>query len=240
MGASIKWVNLRPENNYNYEVDRILDAVDDNTRAVFMVTPNNPTGNVLEFDEMSRLLDGLPKDVILIVDGAYTDFHDADKDGIDLIKAGHKNVLVTRTFSKIHAMAGLRCGYGIAHPDIASEISKYGCSPTSTNMAGFAAMAASIGDDDHVKASRDFVAKARAYYEKEFDAMGINYLSGPPIFILAETGENTVAIRDKLREQKIFVRAGGEWGMPNHMRISYGLDHENETFIKALKEIMAG
>ncbi len=239
MGAKVKWVNLKAEDNYEYDVGRLLGAVDDNTRALFMVTPNNPTGTVLSFEDMNRLLDGLPDQVTLIVDGAYADFQEDGKDGIDLIKAGHKNILVTRTFSKIYAMAGLRCGYGIAHPNIAKEISRYGCSPTSTNMAGFAAMAASIGDMDHVNKSRRFVSNARGYYKKEFAELGISVLAGPPIFILAETGANTNQIRDELRKQKIFVRAGEEWGMPNHMRVSYGLDHENEIFIKALKEILA-
>ena len=118
------------------------------------------------------------------------------------------------------------------------EISKFGGSPTSTNIAGFGAMAASLGDKEFIAKSRGFVNKARAYYERELGVLGIKTLSGAPIFILAEFGERTQDIADQLRAQKIFVRAGAEWGMPNHMRISFGLDHENEIFMAALKEIL--
>lgn len=238
LGGQIKWVNLLAEENYEYDVDRLLEAVDENTRLLFMVTPNNPTGTILDFDDVKRLADGLPEHVILILDGAYRDFQEDGRDEIGLIKQGYKNILVTRTFSKIYAMAGLRAGYAVAHPDVISKLSQFAGSPTSTNMAGFGAMAASLGDMEYVTKSRRFVADARAYYERELGAMGISTLAGPPIFILAQTGENTIAIRDQLRTRKIFVRAGGEWGMPNHMRISYGLDHENATFISALKEII--
>ncbi|MBT5073296.1 MAG: aminotransferase class I/II-fold pyridoxal phosphate-dependent enzyme [Kordiimonadaceae bacterium] len=238
LGHKVKWVHLLEEEKYEYNVDRLLAAVDENTRLLFMVTPNNPTGTILSFDDMHKLADGLPDHVLLIVDGAYTDFQDVDKDGIDLIKGGHKNILVTRTFSKIYAMAGLRCGYGIGHPDVMKKISRFGCGPTSTNMAGFGAMAASVGDTDHVKKSRDFVSRARAYYSSECDKLGLSYMAGPPNFFLAETGEYTDAIAAELRAQKIFVRPGAEWGMPNHTRISYGLDHENQTFFAALKEIL--
>ena len=219
-------------------MDRLLEAVDQNTRLLFLVTPNNPTGAVMSYDDVLKLSENLPDDVKLIVDGAYRDFQEDGRDEIDLIKAGNKNILVTRTFSKIYAMAGLRAGYGIAHPELIREISKFGGSPTSTNMAGFGAMAASLGDKDFIAKSRGFVNNARAYYERELGAMGINTLSGPPIFILAETGERTNEIAAALRERKIFVRPGAEWGMPHHMRISFGLDHENETFINALKEII--
>lgn len=238
LGGEVKWVSLLPEEEYQFNVDRLLGAIDDNTRLLFLVTPNNPTGAVMNYDDVKRLSDNLPNHVKLIVDGAYRDFQEDGRDEIDLIKGGNKNILVTRTFSKIYAMAGLRAGYGIAHPDMIKEISKFGGSPTSTNMAGFGAMAASLGDQEFITKSRDFVNKARAFYERELGALGINTLSGPPIFILAEFGKRTQEITMALRERKIFVRAGAEWGMPNHMRISFGLDHENQTFITALKEIL--
>ncbi len=238
LGGKVKWVNLLPEENYQYDVDRLLSAVDENTRLLFMVTPNNPTGTILSYANIKRLADELPEHVLLILDGAYRDFQEGETDEIELVKQGYKNILVTRTFSKTYAMAGLRAGYAVAHPDVIRKIAQFAGSPTSTNMAGFGAMAASIGDMDYLRKSRDFVNNARTYFERELGAMRINTLAGPPIFILAETGENTQAISDELRSRKIFVRPGGEWGMSNHMRVSYGLDHENAAFIAALKDII--
>ncbi|MCC3859894.1 pyridoxal phosphate-dependent aminotransferase [Pseudemcibacter aquimaris] len=238
LGGEVKWVNLLPEEDYQFNVDRLLAAVDADTRLLFLVTPNNPTGAVMGYDDVKRLADNLPDHVKLIIDGAYRDFQNDGRDEIELIKGGNKNILVTRTFSKIYAMAGLRAGYGIAHPDIIKELSKFGGSPTSVNMAGFGAMAASLGDDEFIAKSRGFVKNARSYFERELGALGINTMAGPPIFILAEFGERTQEIVDALKARKIFIRAGGEWGMPNHARISYGLDHENATLIAALKEIL--
>lgn len=238
LGGEVKWVNLLPEEGYQFNVDRLLAAVDADTRLLFLVTPNNPTGAVMSYDDVKRLADNLPDHVKLIIDGAYRDFQEDGRDEIDLIKGGNKNILVTRTFSKIYAMAGLRAGYGIAHPDIITELSKFGGSPTSVNMAGFGAMAASLGDEDFIAKSRGFVKNARAYYERELGELGINTLAGPPIFIFAEFGGRTQEIVDQLKERKIFIRAGGEWGMSNYARISYGLDHENAMLIAALKDIL--
>lgn len=238
LGRQVKWVQLSAKENFAYDVDRLLAAVDGDTRLLFMVTPNNPTGSVLSFDDAKRLADGLPDHVILILDGAYRDFQEEGRDEIDLVKEGYENILITRTFSKIYAMAGLRAGYGIAHPDIVRKLSRFGGSPTSTNMAGFGAMAASLGDDEFVAESREFVRSARQFYEQELGAMGIKTIAGPPNFILAETGENTQSISDELRARKIFVRPAVEWGLPAYTRISYGQPHENAIFIAALKEII--
>lgn len=237
LGRQVEWVQINAKDNFAYDVDRLLAAVDADTRLLFMVSPNNPTGSVLSFDDARRLADGLPNDVILILDGAYRDFQEDGRDEIDLVREGYENILITRTFSKIYAMAGLRAGYGIAHPDIISKLSRFGGSPTSTNMAGFGAMAASLGDVEFVEESREFVRSSRKYYERELGALGIKTIAGPPNFILAETGENTQSISDALKSRKIFVRPAVEWGLPTYTRISYGRPHENATFVAALKEI---
>jgi histidinol-phosphate aminotransferase len=169
-----------------------------------------------------------------LVPEAYVHFQAEGKTGIDLVKEGYNNVLVTRTFSKAYALAGLRCGYGIGHPDIMKKISKFGCGPTSANMAGFGAAIASLNDHEHLARSRKFVSDSRAFYEKNFKELGIPFVSGPPIFILAEFGNRTTAIRDVLRAKNIFVRDGVEWGLPNHIRISYGREEENRAFFREI------
>ena len=165
-------------------------------------------------------------------------FQPEGKTGIELVKDGYNNVLVTRTFSKAYALAGLRCGYGVGHPDIMQKIANFGCGPTSTNMAGFGAAIASLKDHDHLERSRKFVSESRGFYEQKFREIGIPYSSGPPIFILAELGPRTAAIRNELRKKHIFVRDGVEWGMPNHIRISYGREAENQAFFRELKNLL--
>ena len=238
LGTSVKWVNLLKDSHYAYDINGLLSAVDANTKLLFTVTPNNPTGTTLSYDDMRKLADGLPKQVLFVIDEAYVHFQADGKTGIDLVKDGYRNVLTTRTFSKAYALAGLRCGYGIGHPDIMKKIAEFGCGPTSTNMAGFGAAIASLRDQAHLERSRKFVSKARTFYEKNFRELGISYVSGPPIFILAEFGKRTTAIRDELRKKKIFVRDGVEWALPDHIRISYGYEKDNQAFFSELKNLI--
>lgn len=238
IGATVKWVNLVAERNFTYDLDAMLSAVDADTRIMFTVTPNNPTGTLLPFEDMRRLADDLPSGVLLVVDEAYVHFQEPGPTGIDLLRDGYDNVLVTRTFSKAYALAGLRSGYGIGHPDIMRRIGALGCGPTSTNMAGFGAVAASIGDEEQVRRSRRYANETRAFYENGFDALGLPYVSGPPNFILVELGDEAQSVTAELRNRKIFVRHGNEWALPRHVRVSYGQPAENEKFIETLRRIV--
>ncbi|NKB36967.1 MAG: aminotransferase class I/II-fold pyridoxal phosphate-dependent enzyme [Gammaproteobacteria bacterium] len=238
LGSSVKWVNLRKHKNYSYDVKGLIEAVDDKTGLLFAVTPNNPTGTILPYEDMKIIADSLPRHVLFVIDEAYVHFQKEGKSGIDLVKEGYNNVLVTRTFSKAYALAGLRCGYGIGHPDIMKKISNFGCGPTSTNMAGFGAAIASLADDAHLQRSRKFVSDTRKFYQTQFSRLGITTLSGPPIFIMAEFGDRTSEISAELRKQKIYVRDGKEWALPNHIRISYGYEQENQAFFRAIKKLI--
>jgi histidinol-phosphate aminotransferase len=239
LGGTVKWVDAKKENDYRYDVKDLLNAVDSDTRILYLVSPNNPTGESVDYETLKSVADGLPKHVLFLVDEAYTEYEtEAPKTGLDLIKEGYENVLVTRTFSKAHGLAGLRCGYGIGNPDLMKKLAQFGCGPTSTNMAGFGAAAASLEDDSHVVNSRAFMKTTRAYYEENFDKLGIKYLSGCPSFIMAELGDRVDEINQVFREKKIFVRPGVEWSMPEHVRISYGHEHENQTFFSVLKNLV--
>lgn len=234
LGAEVRWKKLRDD--ASYDLDAMLAAVDSSTKIFYIVQPNNPTGTSLSSDDLRKIADALPEEVLFVIDEAYIHFMDNGATGIDLLKEGRKNVLVTRTLSKAYALAGLRIGYGLGHPDIMKQIARFGCGPTSTNMAGFGAAVASLEDGAHVKKSRDYVARTRAIYEGEFRKMGLPTIVGAPPFILVELGARAKAIREALVKQKIYVRHGGEWDLPNHLRISYGLEHENQVFFKALSE----
>jgi histidinol-phosphate aminotransferase len=238
LGASVKWVKLRTEGGYAYDVDGLLAAVDAQTRLLFVCTPNNPTGTTLSYAELRRLCDGLPKDVLLVVDEAYIHYQPAGPTGIDLLKAGYGNVLVTRTFSKAYALAGMRVGYGIGHPDIMRKLAMFGCGPTSTNMAGFGAAIASLGDAAHVERSQAHVRSSRAMYAQQARALGLPMVSGSGPFALIEVGEHAEAIQRALVQRNVFVRTAGEWDLSRHLRVSFGLEEENRAFFAALKQVM--
>ncbi len=239
MGAIVKRVPLIKEQGYSFDIPAMLEAVDSGTKIFLVVTPNNPTGAVIPYDDLKKAAGALPKDVLFVSDEAYADYlPDGWKSGVDLIKEGYRNVLVTRTFSKAHAMAGLRTGYGIAHPDILSKIKKFGCGPGSTSIAAFGAVQGALSDIAHAKATREFVQNTRKYYESEATKIGLKPVSGVPPFIMFETGSRSQEIVDKLRERNILIASGRSWNLPDHIRVSYGLREENEAFFRAIKEII--
>ncbi len=239
MGAEVKRVPLISERGYAFDIPAMLNEVDADTKIFLIVTPNNPTGALTPYEDLKMAADALPKDVLFIIDEAYADYlPDGTKTGLDLIKEGYENVLVTRTFSKAHAMAGLRSGYGIAHPDILREIAKYGCGPAATSIAVFGAVQGALADLEHARKSRTHVENCRSYFEGQAAALGVTSVSGVPPFILYEMGDRSAEIVSALRERKILINHAQTWNLPNHIRISYGLEHENEKFIEAFKELL--
>ena len=238
IGLTVKRIGLRQDQAFAYDLDKMLDAVDAETQIFLIVTPNNPTGTSLSYEELKSVADALPKDVLFVLDQAYIDFQEDGPTGIDLLKEGYKNVLVTQTFSKAHALAGLRCGYGAAHPDVLQEIAKLGCGPACVNRVAFGAVLGALSDPDHAKRSRAHVRQVQAFYEEECAQLEVNAVSGPSPFILMEFGDRTTAMHDELTRRNIFVTHGSTWHMPNHLRISYGLKSENQAFIAALKSII--
>ena len=238
LGMDVRRLPLSREKGYAFDVDRMLEAVDSETRIVMVVSPNNPTGATLSYAEIKQVADNLPAGVLFVLDQAYIDYYDDGPSGLDVVREGYRNVLVTQTFSKAFALAGLRCGYGVAHPDILAEIKKFGTGPASINIAGYGAIMGSLDDPEHAVRSRKYVQKTRKYYEHGFADLGLNIVSGPPPFMLFETGDRSQEIHDALLARKIFITQGKSWNLPEYLRVSYGTEEENETFFAAMKTIV--
>ncbi|MBT8078482.1 MAG: aminotransferase class I/II-fold pyridoxal phosphate-dependent enzyme [Gammaproteobacteria bacterium] len=238
IGLSVRRVDMRDNGGFSYNVDRMLAAVDSATQIFLIVTPNNPTGTTLTYEQIKSIADALPKDVLFVLDQAYVDYQADAPTGIDLLKEGYKNVLVTQTFSKAHALAGLRCGYGAAHPDILKAIAGLGCGPASVNMAAYGAVLGALSDLEHAGRSREYVQECRKYLKRECDRLGLNSVAGPSPFVLIELGDRSDAIHQALLERKIFVTHGSTWQVPDYLRVSYGLESENEAFIAALRSLV--
>ena len=237
-GLTIKRISLRQDDGFAYDLDKMMAAVDSETRIFMIVTPNNPTGTTLSFEEIQSVADALPKDVLLVLNQAYIDYQEDGPTGMDLLKKGYKNVLVTQTFSKSHALAGLRCGYGAAHPDILESIGNFGCGPAAVNRAAYGACLGALSDLDHARRSRSYTQKARAFYLDNCAQLGLNATAGPSPFVLIQLGDRTTEIHDELTRREIFVTHGSTWQAPDYLRVSYGLESENEAFMSALKSII--
>lgn len=229
-----------PETNLKANVEALLDAVTDKTRIVFVANPNNPTGTYLTHTELTMLRAGLPEDVLLVIDAAYAEFVSRNDytPGIELVNAG-QNTVMTRTFSKIFALGGLRVGWGYFPTEIADVMNRVR-GPFNTSAAAQAAAIASLEDQSFQEQA---LAHNLAWVEKTETALnelGIDTTGSVGNFVLARFGEVSTAEKADafLRERGIIVRRVSSYGLPDCLRVSIGAADEMEAFLSAMREFM--
>ncbi len=187
--------------------------------------------------ETATLVKGVPERVLLLLDGAYHEYLDGMSNydnGMRYLKR-HKNLIVTRTFSKAYGLAGLRIGYGIASPEIIETLNRVRPPFNVTRIAQEAALAA-LDDDEHLKNSRELNNQGIAYYEKEFDRLGLEWIPSFANFITVNTRRDGGAVFQALLERGIIVRPMAGYRMPGWLRISIGLPNENKRCIRELEK----
>ncbi|OPH48289.1 histidinol-phosphate transaminase [Paenibacillus ferrarius] len=236
MGARVVEVPLRE--NYSYEIQDILAAVNEKTKLLYICSPNNPTGTYMKKQDLHQLMDQLPSQVLVIFDGAYSHFVTTDDycDGLELVRSGYP-IIVTQTFSKIYGLAGIRVGYGIAAPAILQHIRQVK-EPFNVNALAQVGAAAAILDDAHVEATRSMNAAGREQLYEGLELLGIGFTRSMSNFVLIELGPDAKSIYDQLMRKGIIVRYGAGWNLPLHVRISIGTAEEQNAFLTALREVL--
>ncbi|MFD1883138.1 histidinol-phosphate transaminase [Paracoccus pacificus] len=204
------------------DVDAILAAVTDRTRIVFIANPANPTGTMLAESELLRLARGLPPDVILVHDGAYTEFAEGFDGGVSLVEQ-FPNVVMTRTFSKIHGLGGLRIGWGYAAREIIEVLNRIR-QPFNLSSAQLAAAEAAMRDTAFVADCAAANAAMRQRLRASLIQLGIGCDESHANFVLARFGsaEQADAADAALRDAGILVRKVGGYGLPDALRITVG------------------
>ncbi len=235
-------VRKAPETRYTVDVDEMLKLVDERTRIVFVANPANPTGTWIPGEEIRRLHAGLPPSVILVLDGAYAEFATDPnyEDGIALAR-GSENIIVTRTFSKIHGLAALRVGWGYAPAHIADALERIR-PPFNVNIPAIEAATAALGDPDFQQRSRDLVEQWRPWLTQQLGGIGLEVVPSAANFILVgfpTTPGKTAAEADPFLASKgLIVRMVKSYGLPDHLRITIGLEEHNRAVVEALGEFM--
>ncbi|OXM85304.1 histidinol-phosphate transaminase [Paenibacillus rigui] len=237
MGASTVSVPLNDD--YSYDISAILSSVTERTKLVCICSPNNPTGTYLGKEDLKRLLDALPKRVLVLFDAAYTHFASAEDytDGLEFVRAGYP-IIVLQTFSKIYGLAGIRVGFGAASVELVSQIYKVK-EPFNVNALAQVGAAAAIADKEHVDKSRKLNAAGREQLYGAFRRFGLRYTESMANFILVELGPDAQTIYERLMQEGVIVRYGVGWGLPGHVRISVGTQEENAFLIEKLGGILA-
>jgi histidinol-phosphate aminotransferase len=224
------------------DVDAMLAAVTGRTRIVYVANPNNPTGSYLTRDEMKRLHAGLPAHVLLVIDAAYGEFVDApDYDtGLELARV-HANVVITRTFSKIHGLAALRLGWAFVPQAVADVLNRIrGPFPTSPlqQQAG----AAAIADTAHVTKVAAHNAQWRGWLMQEIRGAGLRVDDSVANFVLIHFApglKDAKAADAFLTARGVILRGVGAYGLPDALRLTVGTEEANRAVVAALRDFMA-
>ncbi|KZM51333.1 histidinol-phosphate aminotransferase [Labrenzia sp. OB1] len=233
---------VAPESNLTTDVDAILARVTEKTRMVFIANPNNPTGTYLPFAEVRRLHEGLPADVLLVLDAAYGEYvrRNDYESGIELA-ATDDNVFMTRTFSKIYGLANLRLGWGFGPAHVIDALNRIR-GPFNVSGVAIAAGIEAVSDREFVELAVDHNEKWLPWLTSELEALGLTVTPSVGNFVLIhfpdEDGKRAVDADGYLLERGCVLRLVGNYGLPNALRMSVGSEDANRTVVAHLKDFL--
>jgi histidinol-phosphate aminotransferase len=223
---------------FGHDLAAMRDLVNDRTRVVFIANPNNPTGTWVDRDELQRFIDSLPCHVMVVVDEAYTEYvgDGAYPDASQWLDA-YPNLIVTRTFSKAYGLAALRVGYGLSHPDTAELLNRVR-QPFNVNALAMAAAQAALEDREHIERSAAANHDGMAQLVAGFERLGLDYIPSVGNFVCVDVGGPAGEVDAALLREGVIVRPVAGYGMPQHLRVTIGLEAENSRFLKALAKVL--
>jgi histidinol-phosphate aminotransferase len=230
-----KYVEV-PDPGFIHDLDAMAAAITPETRLLFVANPNNPTGTMVDQAALDRFMEKVPEHVVVAFDEAYHEFLDDAPDVVKYVRAG-RNVCVLRTCSKIHGLAALRIGYGLA-PRSLAEVLQKARQPFNTNAIAQAGALAALDDASHVERTREVNREGLAFYEDAFRARGLEFVPSVANFILVNVGEGDRVFREMLKHG-VIVRAMSGYKLPDWVRISVGTPAQNRRCIEVLDAVLA-
>ncbi len=233
-----------PMRHDGFDLDGLAAAIDQNTRVIYISNPNNPTGTLVSAEEMDRFLDRVPGHVIVILDEAYYDFAQYFaairrvnySHALDYVNQGRK-VVVLRTFSKAHGLAGVRVGYGIGPAELMIYFARMRTTFSVSTVAQAAALAA-LGDEAHTRMALKNNAEQSTWLMQRLIEMGYHPVQTWANFIYCELGDDAAAIAVRMQAEGVVIRPLAPWGAPTAIRITIGTAEHNDIFLKAFKKVM--
>jgi histidinol-phosphate aminotransferase len=229
-------IPLTPD--HRHDLPKMTAACTSNTGMIYVCNPNNPTGTIVSRDELAAFVNRVPPSTLILVDEAYFHFAEAPDYGtaVDLLPQ-HANVIVSRTFSKVYGMAGMRLGYAVGAKDVIGAMRPYNLQPFNGNAAVLAASHASLADQDHIAECAKKMNATRTWLCKQLASEGRGFIPSQANFVMINLGTDVEPIVEQFRARKILV--GRKFpSMPNFLRVSIGTQPETEQFLAALQEIV--
>ena len=220
-----------------HDLEGMADAITENTRLVFIANPNNPTGTMVGQEALDRFMDRLPSHVIAVFDEAYYEFLDDAPDTLKYVREG-RNVCILRTCSKIHGLAALRVGYGLAPKSVADILQK-ARQPFNVNAIAQAGALAALTDDSHMDQTKAVNAEGLAFYHQAIADRGLEFVPSVANFILVKVGDGDGLFK-KMLQRGIILRAMSSYKLPEWVRISVGTMAQNRRCIEVMDEVLRG
>ena len=230
-----KYVEV-PDPEFVHDLDAMADAITEKTRLLFIANPNNPTGTMVSQEAIDRFMARVPDHVIVVFDEAYFEFPDSPPDVLKYVREG-RNVCVLRTFSKIHGLAALRVGYGLASENVATLLQK-ARQPFNVNAIAQVGALAALADTEHIARTRAVNSAGMAFYESALATRNLEYVPSFANFLLIKTGNGDRVFSEMLK-QGVIVRAMSSYKLPEWIRISIGTEPQNRRCMEVLDSVLA-
>lgn len=227
-----------PARDFGHDLDAMAAAITPATRLVCITNPNNPTGTFVGAAELEAFMDKVPAQVLVVLDEAYTEYVAEDERilSIDWL-ARYPNLIVSRTFSKAYGLAGLRVGYMVCHPQLVSVLNRVR-EPFNCNSLALAAAEAALDDEDYLNQAVELNRREMARYEAFFREKGLKYIPSRANFITLDLERDAAPVYQALLREGVIVRPIAGYGLPTCLRISIGLEHENQRCLDALARVL--
>jgi histidinol-phosphate aminotransferase len=218
---------------FGHDLAGMLSAITPRTRVVWLANPNNPTGTFIPYPELKSFIEQVPEHVIVVLDEAYFEYLDpAAQTNTPAWIATHPNLIITRTFSKVYGLAGLRIGYALAHPTVAGLLNRVR-QPFNTGTLALSAAVAALADQAYVRLSSERNRRGRRGLEAGLRQLGISFIPSAGNFLTAHIPDAATTY-ERLLERGVITRPLGGYGLPDHLRITVGRPAENARLLTAL------
>lgn len=240
--AGVRGVHLKKiplTDDYRFDVKAMVNAIDDQTKMIYLANPNNPTGTYINKKEYEWLLEQVPEHILIVADEAYYEFAESVEDYPKALEYDNENVIVLRTFSKAYGLAGFRVGYGIAKEEIINNLLKTKLTFEPTTLAQAAALAA-YKDDEFLNKSIKVVNEGKERLYRFFEENNVSYKKSisNSVMMILPTEEEAITFTQKMLELGVILRRINAFGLPACVRITIGIEEEMDHFEECFKKVM--
>ena len=235
VGATLR---VAPAKDYGHDLDAMRGLITDQTGVVWIANPNNPTGTCLDAGPLRAFIEAVPSNTLVVVDEAYFEYaDDGNRPDTSRWLGDFPNLIVTRTFSKAYGLAALRVGYGLSHPDVADLLNRVR-QPFNVDSFAQAAALAALADREHLQRSVELNRRGMQQLEEGVRRIGLQFIPSAGNFLTIDLGREAGPVDQALLRLGVITRPVANYGLPNHLRVSIGLEAENERFLQALGQVL--